>query len=99
VGWLTAASFNPIVNWAVHRDEGGTMDAHSQDEDQTIYKVVVNDEEQYSIWPVDRANALGWQDAGPTGLRAACLASIALMWTDMRPRSLRERMAGQSSAA
>lgn len=73
------------------------MDAHSQDEDQTIYKVVVNDEEQYSIWPAGRANALGWRDAGPTGLRSECLAAIARVWTDMRPRSLREQMAAASS--
>ncbi len=63
-------------------------------EDRTTYKVVVNDEEQYSIWPADRANALGWRDAGKTGTKDECLAYIKEVWTDMRPRSLRERQGG-----
>ena len=70
-----------------------------QDEDRTIYRVVVNDEEQYSIWPANRANPTGWRDAGPSGLRAECLAYIAEVWTDMRPRSLREKMARESVSA
>ena len=61
-------------------------------EDTTIYKVVVNHEEQYSIWPVDMPNALGWNDAGKTGLKAECLAYVKEVWTDMRPLSLRKRM-------
>jgi MbtH protein len=62
------------------------------DKDSTIYKVVVNDEEQYSIWPAERANALGWSDAGKTGARSECLAYIDQAWTDMRPLSVRRRM-------
>ena len=62
-------------------------------EDTTIYKVVVNHEEQYSIWPADRDNALGWRDAGTRGTKAECLAYIKEVWTDMRPLSLRQRMA------
>jgi MbtH protein len=62
-------------------------------EDTTTYKVVVNHEEQYSIWPADRENALGWTDAGKSGPKAECLAYIKEVWTDMRPRSLREKMA------
>jgi MbtH protein len=61
-------------------------------EDTTIYKVVVNHEEQYSIWPVDKENALGWKDAGKSGTKAECLAYIKEVWTDMRPLSLRIRM-------
>jgi len=61
-------------------------------EDTTIYKVVVNHEEQYSIWPADRENALGWQDEGKTGLKDECLAHIKDIWTDMRPLSLRRKM-------
>jgi MbtH protein len=61
-------------------------------EDTTIYKVVVNHEEQYSIWPADRENALGWNDAGKSGPKAECLAYIGEVWTDMRPLSLRKRM-------
>lgn len=67
------------------------MDRDEQ-EDTTIYKVVVNHEEQYSIWPADRENPLGWQDAGKSGLKAECLAYIKEVWTDMRPLSLRKKM-------
>ncbi|PSB47360.1 MbtH family protein [Chroococcidiopsis sp. CCNUC1] len=61
-------------------------------ENQTIYKVVVNHEEQYSIWPADRENALGWRDAGKSGLKSECLEYIKEVWTDMRPLSLRKKM-------
>lgn len=66
---------------------------NDETEDTTIYKVVVNHEEQYSIWPVDRDNALGWSDAGKSGTKAECLAHIKEVWTDMRPLSLRKKMA------
>src|SRR5207302_10219029 len=59
-------------------------------EDKTIYKVVVNHEEQYSIWPAHKENALGWKDAGKSGTKAECLAYIKEAWTDMRPLSLRK---------
>ena len=61
-------------------------------EDDAIYDVVVNDEEQYSIWPADRANPLGWRDGGKSGSKAECLAFIKDVWTDMRPLSLRRQM-------
>jgi len=63
------------------------------EEDNTIYKVVVNHEEQYSIWPAQRENALGWSDAGKSGLKPECLAYVKEVWTDMRPLSLRRMMA------
>jgi len=59
-------------------------------EDPTIYKVVVNREDQYSIWPADRENALGWSDAGKSGTKEECLDYIKEVWTDMRPGSLRK---------
>ncbi|WP_413173251.1 MbtH family protein [Anabaena azotica] len=61
-------------------------------EDTTIYKVVFNHEEQYSIWPADRKNAIGWRDAGKIGLKSECLEYIKEVWTDMRPLSLRKQM-------
>jgi len=61
-------------------------------EDDTIYKVVANHEEQYSIWPVHRENPAGWSDAGKSGSKADCLAYIREVWTDMRPLSLRKKM-------
>jgi MbtH protein len=68
---------------AMNRDE---------QEDTTIYKVVVNHEEQYSIWPAARENAPGWRDVGKSGPKAECLAYIKEVWTDMRPLSLRKKM-------
>ena len=67
------------------------MNTHKQ-EDKTIYKVVVNHEQQYSIWPAERENALGWQDAGKSGSKEECLGYIKEVWTDMRPLSLRKTM-------
>ena len=61
-------------------------------EDKTIYKVVVNHEEQYSIWPFDKENALGWTDEGKSGTKEECLAHVKEVWTDMRPLSLRKKM-------
>jgi len=63
-----------------------------EEDDKTIYKVVINHEEQYSIWPADRENALGWNDVGKTGLKQECLDYIGEVWTDMRPLSLRKKM-------
>ncbi len=60
-------------------------------EDKTIYKVVINHEEQYSIWPIKRDNPNGWRDAGKSGPKNECLAYIKEVWTDMRPSSLRKR--------
>jgi len=61
-------------------------------EDNTIYKVVVNDEDQYSIWPADREIPLGWRDAGMQGTKAESLEYIKQVWKDMRPLSLRKKM-------
>lgn len=63
-----------------------------EDSDERVYKVVVNDEEQYSIWPASRDNPPGWRDAGKTGLKSECLAYVEEVWTDMRPLSLRIAM-------
>lgn len=61
-------------------------------EDTTQYKVVVNHEEQYSIWFADRELPLGWREEGKRGLKSECLAYIKEVWTDMRPLSLRKHM-------
>jgi MbtH protein len=66
-------------------------------EDTTIYKVVVNHEEQYSIWPAGRENPLGWREVGKSGEKAECLAYIKEVWTDMRPLSLSKQMATRES--
>jgi MbtH protein len=61
-------------------------------QDDETYKVVINDEEQYSVWPADRATPPGWKDVGRIGPKAECLAFIKEVWTDMRPLSLRRRV-------
>ncbi|MFF0223671.1 MbtH family protein [Streptomyces sp. NPDC004629] len=57
--------------------------------DDTIYRVVMNHEEQYSIWPAEREIPLGWTDCGKTGAKSECLDHISEIWTDMRPLSVR----------
>jgi MbtH protein len=69
------------------------------DEDTTVYKVVINHEEQYSIWPADRENALGWNDVGVSGQKQECLDHIEEVWTDMRPLSLRKKMEEDANKA
>jgi MbtH protein len=56
------------------------------------FKVVVNHEGQYSIWPAEREDPIGWSDGGKSGSKAECLAYIKEVWTDMRPLTLRKSM-------
>jgi MbtH protein len=65
-------------------------------EEQERYRVVLNDEEQYSIWPAHRDIPAGWRDEGTAGDKQACLDRIETVWTDMRPLSLRQRMSADS---
>jgi MbtH protein len=57
--------------------------------DGVLYEVVVNEEDQYSIWRADREPPKGWRLVGLSGTSSECLAYIEEMWTDMRPRSVR----------
>jgi MbtH protein len=59
---------------------------------EQTYRVVRNDEDQYSIWDAELAVPAGWQETGFAGAKDACLAHIDEVWTDMRPRSLRLAM-------
>ena len=68
------------------------MTEHDTD-DLTTYRVVVNHERQYSIWPTYKELPLGWSEEGPIGPKGECLAYIERVWTDMRPLSLRTAMA------
>ena len=63
------------------------------DDTQREFRVVVNDEGQYSIWPSDRELPAGWQAEGKVGSKVDCLGHIDEVWTDMRPLSLRRAMA------
>lgn len=68
-------------------------------EDDVIYTVVTNAQDQYSIWPVDRVMPFGWKAAGKTGIRSECLDFIADFWVDMRPLSLQKEMNDRVSTA
>jgi MbtH protein len=59
---------------------------------ELVYIVVINHEEQYSIWPDFKDLPAGWRDAGFRGIKSACLEHINTVWTDMRPLSLRKKM-------
>ena len=71
----------------------------SWDSEDTVFRVVVNHEEQYSIWPdyLDMPN--GWREVGVSGPKQKCLDHIKETWTDMRPLSLRKHMDGLAQAA
>ncbi|MET9344508.1 MbtH family NRPS accessory protein [Nonomuraea sp. NPDC003804] len=69
----------------------------TENEATTRYKVVFNDEQQYSIWPAERVNPSGWHDEGTSGSKSECLDRIEVVWTDMRPLSLRIAMGQQHS--
>jgi MbtH protein len=72
----------------------------SEDKDDTaIYAVVMNHEEQYSIWRDDRAVPAGWRKVGKSGPKQECLEYINEVWTDMRPLSLRRQMEADAKAA
>ncbi|UEM24883.1 MbtH family NRPS accessory protein (plasmid) [Skermanella mucosa] len=63
------------------------------DDESVVFAVVINDEEQYSIWPEFKPMPQGWRAIGKTGTKAECLDHIREVWTDMRPASLRRRLA------
>jgi MbtH protein len=67
-------------------------------DENTTYNVVMNYEEQYSIWPDYKTLPAGWTAVGKTGKKDDCLAYIDAVWTDMRPLSLRQAMAADAGA-
>jgi MbtH protein len=60
-------------------------------EEPEIYNVVVNHEEQYSIWPANKPIPEKWRAIGVTGTKEECLAHVRRVWTDMRPASVTQR--------
>ncbi|MFD4628393.1 MbtH family protein [Streptomyces sp. NPDC058284] len=68
----------------------------TDEQDGSAYRVVVNDEGQYALWPAGRADPPGWRHEGTTGSRVRCLHRIEEVWADMRPASLRRLMDGQA---
>lgn len=84
-----------LVHAALGCSEVTAGRSHTLDEDrkqEVLYKVVVNHEEQYSIWFADAPLPPGWQEKGKSGTKAECLDYIKEVWTDMRPLSLRLSM-------
>ena len=75
------------------------MDERGPDTGEVGYEVVVNLEEQYSIWPVWRTPPDGWRRVGVSGSEEACLQHIESVWTDMRPLSLRRALEGSGATA
>lgn len=71
--------------------------AWEEQEDDTTYLVVLNEEEQYSIWPDYKEIPPGWRAVGKSGAKQDCLDYIKEVWTDMRPLSLRRRMEAANS--
>lgn len=68
-------------------------------DDTTLYKVLINHEEQYSLWPIYLDNPRGWNDTGKSGTKEECLVYVKEVWTDMRPLSLRKKMEGAAPRA
>jgi MbtH protein len=68
------------------------MNDNKDKDDGPLYKVVVNDEQQYSLWSAQTSPPPGWRETGVEGGRDRCLAHIRQVWTDMRPLSLRRAM-------
>jgi MbtH protein len=66
--------------------------------DGDVYRVLVNDEDQHSLWPAALAIPDGWTSVGPVGNKETCLAYVEANWTDLRPRSLREAMQRDADA-
>lgn len=72
--------------------------SEKDEQDDTTYRVVVNHEEQYSIWPDFKEVPPGWREVGRTGSKTECLEYIKEVWTDMRPLSLRRQMEADANA-
>ena len=74
------------------RDGEKRMALTEEQDDKTIYVVVVNHDEQYSIWPKRKSIPQGWRAVGNEGLKSECLQYIEEVWIDMRPLSLRKQI-------
>lgn len=74
------------------------INMESEQSDSRQYKVVINHEEQYSIWAMDKSNPPGWNDVGKSGTKDECLDYIERVWTDMRPLSVRRHLESLGTA-
>ena len=78
---------------AVDRNDKASeaLDREGDKDPFQTYTVVINHEDQYSIWPQVRDVPAGWNEVGFVGSKAECLKYIDENWTDMTPRSLKDR--------
>lgn len=66
----------------------------SDDDDSfRTYIVLINEEEQYSLWPSHKSIPEGWRSVGVTGSKAECVEYVDKVWTDITPLSVRKRLA------
>jgi uncharacterized protein YbdZ (MbtH family) len=72
---------------------GRIVSTNPFDDDNGSFFVLVNDEEQHSLWPTFAEIPAGWQVVYGEADRAACLEYIEQNWPDIRPKSLRQRLA------
>lgn len=86
---LVAASASGQVAQLMRQGAQGADPGFDTASDDAIFSVVINEEEQYSMWPVSRPVPEGWKLAGKQGTKQECLDYIEEVWVDMRPRSLR----------
>jgi MbtH protein len=82
------------VDFEMPWTEGSQPTPESGDQDTTVYAVVINSEEQYSMWPADSEIPTGWESVGKTGTKQECLEYIEEVWTDLRPLSIRKKLEG-----
>jgi MbtH protein len=94
--WFAAETTRAKQRPSNVRSERGHIVNSDESEDIIEYQVVINDEEQYSIWPTFRQIPPGWHATGPRGSKQLCLDYIESVWTDMRPLSLRKALADQT---
>jgi MbtH protein len=84
-------SRTPCARYVSTRYKESHMSLHD-DEDTRFYTVLVNDEEQYSLWLKDKPVPAGWRAVGKEGTKDECSQYVDEVWVDMRPLSLRKKM-------
>ena len=68
------------------------------DDERIEYQVLVNHEEQYSLWPSFKEIPKGWEQVGPVGNKEDCLAWVEEVWTDITPLSVRRQLEEAATA-
>lgn len=93
MAWVRAGGGAPSAVSLVTRRHGETLSTNPFDDDNGSFYVLVNHEEQHSLWPTFAEVPAGWRVVYGEADRAACLDYIERNWPDIRPKSLRDRLA------